>query len=61
VSSRFYALEAVGVPVAQLCDDMALLTGNNGWKMNFLKYFGTPRQTHKRWKLTCGIAVKLNE
>jgi predicted metal-binding protein len=58
---RFYALEAVGVPVAQLCDDMALLTGNNGWKMNFLKYFGTPRQTHKRWKLTCGIAVKLNE
>ena len=56
---RFYALEAVGVPVAQLCDDMALLTGNKSWKMNFLKYFGTSRQTPKRWKLTCGIAVKL--
>lgn len=56
---RFYALEAVGVPVSQLCEDMSLLTNKSGWKMRFLKYFGTSRQTPKRWKLTCGIAVKL--
>jgi len=56
---RLFALESVGVPVARLCDDMTLLTGDKGWKIRFMKYYGTPKQSHKEWKLTFGIAVKL--
>ncbi len=57
---RLFSLESVGVPVGQLCNDMALLTGNNGWKIRWIKYYGTPRQTRKQWKLTAGLAVRLN-
>jgi predicted metal-binding protein len=56
---RLCALESVGIPVAQLNKDMALLTGNPDWKNRFIKYFGTPRQSSKEWKLTFGVAVKL--
>lgn len=56
---RLFALESVGIPVAQLCRDMALVTGNQDWKIRFIKYFATPRQSHKEWKLTFGLAVKL--
>lgn len=57
---RVYALEAVGVPVAQLCSDVALLTGDDKWKIKFIKYFATPKQTHKDWKFTCGLSVRLH-
>ena len=56
---HLFALESVGVPVGQLCNDIAMLTGNEDWKIRWIKYFGTPKQTPKRWKLTCGMAVKL--
>lgn len=56
---RIFALESVGIPVAQLCRDIALVTGNPDWKIKFIKYFGTPRQSHREWKLTCGVAVNL--
>ncbi len=59
-NERLFALEAVGIPVGQLCKDMALLTGNDDWKLRWIKYFGTPRQTLKRWKLVSGLAVRLN-
>jgi predicted metal-binding protein len=57
---RLFALESVGIPVGQLCNDMALLTGNNGWKIGWMKYYGTSRQTRNRWKFTFGLAVRLN-
>jgi len=57
---RLFSLESLGVPVGQLCKDVALFTGNDGWKIRWIKYFGTPRQTSKRWKTTAGLAVRLN-
>lgn len=56
---RLYALESAGVPVGQLCKDMAFFTGNDGWKIKWIKFTGTPRQTPKRWKTTGGLAVHL--
>ena len=56
---RLYALESAGVPVGQLCKDMAFFTGNDGWKIKWIKFTGTPRQTPKRWKTTGGLAVRL--
>jgi hypothetical protein len=38
---------------------MALFTGNPDWKIRFMKYYGTPRQSHREWKITFGLAVKL--
>jgi hypothetical protein len=58
---RIFALESAGVPVGQLCKDMALCTGNDSWKIRWIKYSGTPRQTPKRWKNTAGLALRLNE
>lgn len=56
---HLFSLESVGVPVLQLCRDMALVTGDEGWKFKFIKYYNTPRQTHKQYKFTCGLAVKV--
>jgi predicted metal-binding protein len=57
---RVFALESAGIPVLQLSRDMALLSGDKDWEIKFSKYFATPRQTHKEWKLTFGLAVKLS-
>jgi predicted metal-binding protein len=59
-NKRLFSPESVGIPVGQLCNDMALLTGDNGWKLGWMKYYGTPRQTRNRWKFTFGLAVRLN-
>jgi predicted metal-binding protein len=56
---RLFALESSGIPVAQLCKDLALVSGDDDWKIRFMKYYGTSRQSHKEWKLTFGVAVKL--
>lgn len=56
---RVFALESTGIAVIQLCRDMALLTGDKTWETRFSKYFGTPKQNKKEWKLTFGVAVKL--
>ena len=57
---RLFALESVGIPVGQLCKDMALFTGNDDWRIRWIKYTGTPRQKPKRWKTTGGLAVRLS-
>jgi len=54
------ALEAVGIPVGQLCRDMALLTGNKSWEIKWIKHFGLPNMTPKKWKVVFGLAVKLS-
>jgi len=56
---HLYSLESVGIPVGQLCKDIALVSGNDDWKITWIKYFNTPRQTSNKWKLTSGLAVKL--
>jgi len=53
------ALEAMGIPVGQLCRDMALLTGNKAWEIKWIKHFGLPNMTPKKWKVVFGLAVKL--
>jgi hypothetical protein len=57
---RLFALESLGIPVGQLCKDMALFTGNDDWKIKWIKYTGTPKQTPKQWKTTAGLTVRLN-
>ena len=56
---RLFALESAGIPVGQLCKDMALFTGNDDWKIKWIKFTGTARQRPKRWKTTGGLAVRL--
>ena len=53
------ALESMGVPVGQLCRDMALLTGDKAWEIKWIKHFGLPNMTPKKWKVLFGLAVKL--
>ena len=59
IQHNWILVDAAGVPVGQLCKDMAFFTGNDGWKIKWIKFTGTPRQTPKRWKTTGGLAVRL--
>ncbi|HUT83451.1 MAG TPA: DUF2284 domain-containing protein [Thermodesulfobacteriota bacterium] len=53
------ALEAMGVPVAQLCRDLSLVTGDKSWEIKWIKHWGFPNQTPKKWKVNFALAVKL--
>ena len=55
------SLEGMGICVDQLCKDMALLTGDEKWKVNWIKGFGADTQTPKVWKATVGLAIQLRE
>jgi hypothetical protein len=55
------SLEGMGVCVDQLCKDLALLTGDEGWKIKWIKGFGTPDQKPKKMKATVGLAIQLKE
>lgn len=56
---RTASLEACGICVAQLCDDLALLTGDHAWKLTWLRHFGLPQQQPKTWKYVEAIAIRL--
>ncbi|MCP4200229.1 MAG: hypothetical protein GY762_24055 [Proteobacteria bacterium] len=53
------SLEAVGMPCAVICDDMALLSGDESWKITYIKHWGQPNQTPKTYKLLWGAALKI--
>jgi len=53
------SLEGMGICVDQLCKDAAFLTGDQGWKIRWIKGFGTPDQKPKKMKGTSGLAIKL--
>jgi predicted metal-binding protein len=53
------SLESMGICVDRLCSDLALLTGDPRWRITWLKHFGLPQQTPKKWKYVEAIAVKL--
>jgi hypothetical protein len=53
------SLEGMGVCVDQLCKDLCLLTGDKAWRITWIKGFGTPDQTPKRFKGTAALAVRL--
>ncbi|MCX5900579.1 MAG: DUF2284 domain-containing protein, partial [Proteobacteria bacterium] len=53
------SLESMGICVDRLCSDLALLTGNPRWRLTWLKHFGLPQQTPKKWKYVEALAVKL--
>ena len=54
------ALESLGIPVAQLCRDMALLTNDKSWELTWIKHWGLEAQWPKVWKVHFGIAIKLD-
>jgi len=54
------SLESMGICVDRLCSDLALLTGDPRWRISWLKHFGLPQQTPKKWKYVEAIAVKLS-
>jgi len=56
---RTASLEACGICVARLCDDLALLTGDRAWKLTWLRHFGLPQQRPKTWKYVEAIAIRL--
>ncbi len=53
------SLEGMGICVDQLCKDLVFLTGDEKWKITWIKGFGTPDQKPKRMKGTAGLAIKL--
>lgn len=53
------SLEGMGICVDQLCKDLAFLTEDEGWKITWIKGFGTPEQKPKKMKSTVGLAIKL--
>ena len=53
------ALESMGISVESICSDLALLTGQQAWKLKWLKHFGFPQQSPKKWKYVEALAVKL--
>ena len=55
------SLESMGICVDRLCSDLALLTGDPRWRLTWLKHFGLPQQTPKKWKYVEALAVKLPE
>jgi predicted metal-binding protein len=55
------ALEAMGIACGQLCRDLSLITGDKSWEIKWIKHWGFPHQTPKKWKVIFGLAVKLPE
>ena len=53
------SLESMGICVDRICSDLALLSANSRWKINWLKHFGLPQQNPKKWKYVEALAVKL--
>lgn len=53
------SLEGMGICVDQLCKDLVLLTGDSGWKITWIKGFGTPDQKPKKMKATVGLSIQL--
>ena len=53
------ALESQGVPVGQLTRDLAYFSGDKSWDIEFLKHFGMPNQTPKKWKHNVALSIKL--
>jgi len=38
---------------------LALLTGDKAWELKWIKHWGLPTMTLKKWKVNFGLAVKL--
>ena len=55
------SLEGMGICVDQVCKDLAFLTGDEHWKITWIKGFGTPEQKPKKMKGTVGLAIKLKK
>ena len=54
------SLEGMGICVDQLCKDAVFLTGDENWKIRWIKGFGTSDQKPKKMKGTVGLALSLN-
>jgi hypothetical protein len=56
---RAEALESMGISVDRICTDLSELTGQRAWEIKFIRHFGFPEQTPKRWKYVLALGVKL--
>ena len=56
---RIHSLEGMGICVDQLAKDAAFLTGDEKWKITWIKGFGTDDQTPKKAKGNLGLAIKV--
>ena len=56
---KVHSLEGMGICVDQLCKDIAFLTGDDTWKITWIKGFGTEDQTPKKVKGTLGLAINV--
>ncbi|MCX8044527.1 MAG: DUF2284 domain-containing protein [Desulfobacterota bacterium] len=56
---RTISLEAAGICVDRMCSDLAVLTGNNAWKLSWIRHFGLPEQRPKFWKYVEAIVLRL--
>lgn len=56
---KIISLESMGICVDRMCSDLALLTQQNSWQLNWVKHFGLPQQHPKRWKYVVALSVKL--
>lgn len=53
------SFESQGIAVGQLTRDLSFFSGNKAWEVKFLKHFGMPNMTPKKWKYSIGLAIKL--
>jgi predicted metal-binding protein len=56
---KMSALESMGISVDGLCEDLAQFTGQKSWRITWIKDFGAPTQTPKKWKFVMALAVKI--
>jgi len=55
------SLEGMGICVDQMCKDLAILTGDENWRITWIKGFGADTQTPRTFKGTLGLAISLKE
>ncbi len=53
------SMEAVGMPCAVICDDMAMLCGDDSWKITYIQHWGLPEQTPLTYKLLWAATLKI--
>jgi predicted metal-binding protein len=56
---KFCAVESVGMAAGQMCTDMAYLSGDKRWEINWIKRWTLPTQTPEKFKFVFGLALKV--
>jgi hypothetical protein len=57
---KMCALESLGISVDGICNDLAQLTGQKAWHITWIRNYGTPNQSPKKWKYVMALGVKIS-